>query len=63
MGFALEADRDCDELAQLLERIERLCADVRSRAQCLALVGAPELGPAQLDRLLRQLEEPGAWHA
>jgi hypothetical protein len=60
MGYALEAERDCDDLAQLLERIERLCANARSRSQCLALVGAAELTPARLGRLLRQLEEP-AW--
>jgi len=60
MGYALEAERDGDELAQLLARIERLCANARSRAQCLALVGAPELTPARLARALRELEQPAA---
>ena len=57
MGYALESDPDGDGLEQLLERIERLCADARSRAACLALVGAPELAPAQLARALRQIEQ------
>jgi hypothetical protein len=57
MGFALEVEHDGDGLERLLERIERLCADVRSRTQCLALVAAPDLAPAQLDWALRQLEE------
>jgi hypothetical protein len=58
MGFALELEREADELGQLLERIERLCADVRSRSQCLALVGATDWSAAQLARLLLQLEQP-----
>jgi hypothetical protein len=57
MGFALEVEREGDALDRLLEQIERLCADARSRSQCLALVGAPDLGQAQLAWALRQLEE------
>jgi hypothetical protein len=60
MGFALEVEQEGDGLERLLERIERLCADVRSRSQCLALVAAPDLAPAQLEWALRQLEETAA---
>lgn len=58
MGYALETEQESDDLAQLLVRIERLCADVHSRAHCLALVGAPDLTPARLEHWLRQLEDP-----
>jgi hypothetical protein len=57
MGYALESEPDGDGLEQLLARIERLCADVHSRATCLALVAAPDLAPAQLARALRQIEQ------
>ena len=57
MGYALESEQDGDGLEHLLERIERLCADARSRAACLALVSAPGLAPAQLARALNQIEQ------
>jgi hypothetical protein len=57
MGYALESEQDGDGLERLLERIERLCADARSRATCLALVAAPDLAPGELARALRQIEQ------
>jgi hypothetical protein len=57
MGYALESEPDGDGLERLLERIERLCADARSRSACLAVVSAPDLAPAQLARALCLIEQ------